>query len=274
MVSHKHKGSDALQNPPMNTGLSVRQAIRSGEWAGHTSGMAPHFVQANMVFVPKDLAHDFLLYCQRNPKPCPLLAVSEPGDPRLPSLGDDLDVRTDLPRYQVWHRGERVADPTDILALWRDDLVSFALGCSFSFEQLLIDAGIPLRHVQEGKNVAMYRTHIPTVRSGSFHGPLVVSMRPMVSANAIRAILATARLPMIHGAPVHLGDPALIGIADLQRPDFGDPVDILPGEIPVYWACGVTPQVAVMEARLEFCITHAPGCMLVTDLLNSDLTFS
>lgn len=165
MLSHKHKGTDALQNPPMNSGLSVRHAIRSGEWAGHTSGMAPHFVQANMVFIPKDLAHDFLLYCQRNPKPCPLLAVSEPGDPRLPSLGDDLDVRTDLPRYQVWCRGERVAEPTDILALWRDGLVSFALGCSFSFEQLLIDAGIPLRHVQEGKNVAMYRTHIPTVRA-------------------------------------------------------------------------------------------------------------
>ncbi len=274
MIGHQPNSDSALQSLPIETGVSVRHAVRAGQWSGHTSGVAPHFVQANLVILPKDLGHDFLLYCQRNPKPCPLLAVSEPGNPRLPRLGADLDIRTDLPRYRVWRRGELAAEPADILAHWRDDLVSFAIGCSFSFEELLTDAGISMRHRQEGKNVAMYLTNIPTLPAGTFHGPLVVSMRPMTPANAIRAVELTARLPAIHGAPVHLGDPGLIGIADLQRPDFGDPVDIRPGEIPVFWACGVTPQAAVMQAKPEFCITHAPGCMLVTDLLNSELAIS
>jgi len=274
MLNHNPTGDAALPSRPMQTGLSVRQAVRYGQWTGHTSGLAPHFVQGNVVILPAALAHDFLRYCQRNPKPCPLLAVSEPGDPCLPRLGGDLDIRTDLPRYRVWRQGELCAEPSDIRTLWRDDLVSFVIGCSFSFEQALIEAGIPLRHVQEGKNVAMYRTQIPTVPAGCFHGPLVVSMRPMTAANAIRAVQVTARWPMIHGAPVHLGDPALIGIADLKQPDFGDPVAILADEIPVYWACGVTPQSAAMAAKLDFCITHAPGCMLVTDLLNSELAFA
>ena len=274
MLNNAPPGLAAAPGQTTMAGAAARQAVRAGQWTRHTSGMAPHFVQANLVILPKNLAYDFLLYCQRNPKPCPLLAVSEPGDPRLPLLGADLDLRTDLPRYRLWRRGELAAEPGDILALWRDDLVSFALGCSFSFEQLLTDAGIPLRHVREGKNVAMYLTNMPTAAAGAFHGPLVVSMRPMTPADAIRAVQVTARLPMIHGAPVHLGDPALIGIDDLGRPDFGDPVDILPGEIPVFWACGVTPQAAVMQAKPEFCITHAPGCMLVTDLLNSELAFS
>lgn len=255
------------------TGLEARQAIRSGRWSGHTSGAAPHYVQGNVVILPEALANDFLRFCQRNPKPCPLLAVSEPGDPGLPRLGADLDIRTDVPRYRVWRKGELVEEVTDIRALWRDDLVTFVIGCSFSFEQPLIDAGIPLRHIAQGKNVAMYRTNIQTVPAGPFHGPMVVSMRPMSAANAIRAVQVTARVPAVHGAPVHLGDPALIGIADLARPDFGDAVDILPGELPVYWACGVTPQAVVMEAKPDFCITHAPGTMLVTDLLDSELAF-
>jgi len=255
------------------TGLEARQAIRSGRWSGHTSGTAPHYVQGNVVILPEALANDFLRFCQRNPKPCPLLAVSEPGDPGLPRLGADLDIRTDVPRYRVWRKGELVEEVTDIRALWRDDLVTFVIGCSFSFEQPLIDAGIPLRHIEQGRNVAMYRTNIQTVPAGPFHSPMVVSMRPMSAANAIRAVQVTARVPAVHGAPVHLGDPALIGIADLARPDFGDAVDILPGELPVYWACGVTPQAVVMEAKPDFCITHAPGTMLVTDLLDSELAF-
>lgn len=255
------------------TGLEARLAIRSGRWSGHTSGAAPHFVQGNVVILPADLGNDFLRFCQRNPKPCPLLAVSEPGDPCLPRLGDDLDIRSDVPRYRVWRKGELVEEVTDIRALWRDDLVTFVIGCSFSFEQPLINAGIPLRHIEQGRNVAMYRTNIQTVPAGPFHGPMVVSMRPMSAANAIRAVQVTARVPAVHGAPVHLGDPALIGIADLAKPDFGDAVDILPGELPVYWACGVTPQAVVMEAKPDFCITHAPGAMLVTDLLDSELAF-
>jgi uncharacterized protein YcsI (UPF0317 family) len=256
------------------TGVEARHAIRSGGWTGHTSGAAPKFVQGNVVILPAALADDFLRFCQRNPKPCPVLAFSEPGDPRLPRLGDDLDIRTDVPRYRIWRKGELVDEVTDIRALWRDDLVTFVIGCSFSFEQLLIDAGIPLRHVAQGRNVAMFRTNIQTVPAGPFHGPMVVSMRPVSPSDAIKAIQVTARVPAVHGAPVHLGDPALIGIADLQRPDFGDPVDILPGDLPVYWACGVTPQAVVMETQPDFCITHAPGAMLVTDLKDNDLAFS
>lgn len=255
------------------TGLEARQAIRAGLWSGHTSGTAPHYVQGNVVILPEALANDFLRFCQRNPKPCPLLAVSEPGDPSLPRLGADLDIRTDVPLYRVWRHGELVEEVCDIRDLWRDDLVSFVIGCSFSFEQPLMDAGIPLRHVEQGRNVAMYRTNIQTVPAGPFSGPVVVSMRPMTPANAIRAVQVTARVPAVHGAPLHLGDPRLIGIADLDKPDFGDAVDILPGDMPVYWACGVTPQAVVMHARPEFCITHAPGAMLVTDLLNSELAF-
>ncbi|MCX7669062.1 MAG: putative hydro-lyase [Anaerolineae bacterium] len=251
--------------------LGLRRMIRRGEWTGHTSGLAPRLVQGNLVVLPKRLADDFLLYCQRNPKPCPLLAVSEPGDPALPRLGPDIDVRSDLPRYRVWREGQLVDEPTDVSHLWRDDLVSFVIGCSFSFEQALMDAGIGLRHVEQGRNVAMFRTHLATEPAGPFRGPLVVSMRPFTPADAIRAIQITSRFPAVHGAPVHVGDPRAIGIADLMRPDYGDAVDVLPGELPLYWACGVTPQAAVAMARPEFCITHAPGAMLITDLLNAQL---
>ena len=249
----------------------VRAAIRSGHFTGHTSGVAQDQVQGNVVILPEALAGDFLRYCQRNPKPCPLLAVSEPGDPLLPTLGAGLDIRTDVPRYRVWQHGEVVAEPTDISALWRPDLVTFVLGCSFSFEQALLEDGLRLRHIDEGKNVAMYRSNLPTTAAGAFHGPLVVSMRPMRAAAAIRAVQITSRFPGVHGAPVHVGDPALIGIADLSSPDYGDAVTVLPDELPVFWACGVTPQAAIAQARPEFCITHAPGCMLITDLLNHQL---
>jgi uncharacterized protein YcsI (UPF0317 family) len=265
---------DQLSATDLATGALARAAIRRGAWRAHTSGLAPGYVQGNVVILPAADADDFLRFCQRNPKPCPLLAVSEPGQPLLPELGTDVDIRHDVPRYRVWRRGELIAEPSDIGELWQDDLVTFVIGCSFSFEQALLDAGIPLRHVAEGKNVAMYRTNIATRPAGIFHGPLVVSMRPMSAANAIRAIQVTSRLPNVHGAPVHLGDPAEIGIADLGRPDFGDPVALLPGELPVFWACGVTPQAAVMAARPGLCITHAPGAMLVTDLLNHQLAFS
>ncbi|WP_026295785.1 putative hydro-lyase [Aromatoleum toluclasticum] len=258
----------------LTTGVAARRAIRTRLWTSHTSGIAPGHVQGNVVILRASDADDFLRFCQRNPKPCPLLAVSEPGEPLLPTLGADVDIRFDVPRYRVWRKGELVAEPTAIDDLWQPDFVTFVIGCSFSFEQGLLDAGIPLRHVAQGRNVAMYRTNIATNPAGKFHGPLVVSMRPMTAANAIRAIQVTSRLPNVHGAPVHFGDPAEIGIADLAKPDFGDAVEILPGEVPVYWACGVTPQAAVMEARPELCITHAPGYMLVTDLLNHQLAFS
>lgn len=237
----------------------------------HTSGLADEHVQGNVVILPQSHAKDFLAYCERNPKPCPLLAVTEPGQPFLPTLGHNIDIRTDVPQYRVWRKGELVAEPTDIADLWRDDLVTFVIGCSFSFEQALMDAGMPLRHVQQGRNVAMYRTNIATATAGPFSGPLVVSMRPLRAADAIEAVQITARYPDVHGAPVHIGDPKLIGIHDLAHPDYGDPVDVLPNELPLFWACGVTPQAALQHARPPFCITHAPGAMLITDLLNHQL---
>jgi uncharacterized protein YcsI (UPF0317 family) len=255
-------------------GLEARRAIRAGQWAAHTSGLAPGYAQGNVVILPERLAGDFLRFCQRNPKPCPLLAVSEPGEPMLPDLGEGIDIRTDVPRYRLWRNGQLEVETADIRDLWRPHLVTFVLGCSFSFEQALIEAGIELRHVRQGRNVAMYETSIETKTAGPFHGPLVVSMRPLPPAAAIRAIQVTSRMPAVHGAPVHLGVPEELGIKDITKPDFGDPVEIMPGELPVFWACGVTPQAVVMAAKPDFCITHAPGCMLITDLRNSDLAVS
>ena len=251
--------------------IAARAVIRSGDWTSHTSGLAEGHVQGNVVILPNALANDFLRYCQRNPKPCPLLAVSEPGQALLPSLGAEIDIRTDLPRYRVWRDGMLTDQPTDISTLWRDDLVTFVIGCSFSFEEALLQAGIPLRHIAQNRNVAMYRSNVATVSAGVFNGPLVVSMRPLKAADAIRAIQITSRFPNVHGAPVHMGDPSQIGIADLAAPDYGDAVDVLPDEVPVFWACGVTPQAAITQARPEFCITHAPGAMLITDLMNHQL---
>ncbi|TWO72030.1 putative hydro-lyase [Caenimonas sedimenti] len=256
---------------PLPPAARARLAIRAGEWTGHTSGLAEGHVQGNVVILPAAQADHFLRYCQRNPKPCPVLAVSEPGHASLPTLGAGIDIRTDVPRYRVWRHGELVSEPTEIRELWRDDLVTFIIGCSFSFEQALLDAGLPVRHIEQGRNVPMYRTNIATVPAGPFNGPLVVTMRPMLAGAVIRAIQVTSRFPDVHGAPVHIGDPSLIGIADLARPDYGDAVDVGPGELPVFWACGVTPQAAITQARPEFCITHAPGAMLITDLLNHEL---
>jgi uncharacterized protein YcsI (UPF0317 family) len=254
-----------------DTLLATRAAIRRGEFTGHTSGVARDQVQGNVVILPQAWATDFLRFCQSNRKPCPLLAVGEPGRPQLPMLGAEIDIRSDLPRYRVWRHGELVDEPTDIQALWRDDLVSFVIGCSFSFEQALMDAGLKLRHIEQGRNVAMYRSNIQTQAAGPFGGPMVVSMRPLKAADAIRAIQITSRFPEVHGAPVHLGDPALIGISDLSQPHYGDAVEVLPDDLPVFWACGVTPQAALARAKPEFCITHAPGAMLITDKLNHEL---
>jgi len=256
---------------PASSPRELRAAFRAGRYAGHTSGLAERHVQGNVVILPREDAHHFLLFCQRNPKPCPLLAVGDAGHPMLPTLASDLDIRTDLPRYRVWRGGRVVAEPTDISELWREDLVTFVIGCSFSFEQALMDDGIPLRHVQQGRNVAMYRTNIATEPAGPFAGPLVVTMRPFSAAHAIRAVQITSRFPAVHGAPVHLGDPAQIGIEDLAQPHYGDAVEARPGEVPVFWACGVTPQAALMRAQLPFAITHAPGAMLISDLFNQHL---
>lgn len=271
MNSAQEKALEVFGPAGIEDPAHVRSVIRQGLWSSHTSGLAGDHVQGNIVILPDVLAADFLRFCQRNPKPCPVLAVSEPGQVSLPSLGADIDIRSDVPLYRVWRHGELTDEVTDITALWRPDLVTFVLGCSFSFEHALQQAGIRLRHVDEGRNVAMYRTSIDTVPAGPFSGAMVVSMRPMRAADVIRAVQVTSRFPGVHGAPVHIGDPAQIGIQDLGRPDYGDAVSLAPGEIPVFWACGVTPQAAILSAQPAFCITHAPGAMLVTSLLNQQL---
>jgi len=255
----------------MNAPGEVRHAIRAGKHRGHTAGLARGYVQGNVCILPREYADDFRLFCERNPKPCPLLAESRPGEAHLPALGEDLDIRTDVPRYRVFRNGVLEDEVTALHNLWREDLVSFVLGCSFSFEEALIAAGLRLRYVEEGRNVPMYRTSIETVPAARFRGKLVVSMRPFKPADAIRAIEITSRYPRVHGAPVHIGRPELIGIKNLRQPWAGDATEVLEDELPLYWACGITPQSVVLDARPSLCITHAPGHMLVTDLTNASL---
>jgi uncharacterized protein YcsI (UPF0317 family) len=244
----------------------VRAAIRRGDHAGPTAGLAPEFTQANLVVLPEADAFEFLRFCVRNPKPCPVLDVTDPGSPEPAELAPGADLRTDLPRYRVWRHGELTDEPSDVRAEWRDDLVAFLIGCSFTFERALLAEGLPVRHLEQGVNVPMYRTNRECKPAGSFSGPLVVSMRPMTPEQAIRATQITSRYPAVHGAPVHVGDPAALGIADLDAPDYGDPVELRDGELPVFWACGVTPQAVAVASRPELMITHAPGHMFVTDV--------
>jgi uncharacterized protein YcsI (UPF0317 family) len=250
----------------------MREMIRAGAWQGPTAGCCREFAQANLVVVTKALADDFLLFCRRNPKPCPLLEVTDPGDPEPRILAPGADLRTDLPRYRVYRYGELEGEVPDLLSIWRDDLAGFLLGCSFTFEWALQEAGIPSRHIEEGVNVPMYITDRACEPAGVFAGPLVVSMRPILSHLVSQAVEVTARFPLAHGEPVHTCDPNALGIADLGRPDFGDPVSIRPDEIPVFWACGVTPQAVAMRAKPELMITHAPGHMLVTDRRHEELS--
>jgi len=248
----------------------ARHIIRAGEYTGHTAGIAPDFVQGNLCILPLAAAQEFAAFCQRNPKPCPVIGMGSPGDPSLPDLGD-IDIRTDIPRYRVFKDGKLVDEPTEIRTYWSDDLVTFVIGCSFSFELPMLQEGIRLQHVARDTTVPMYRTNIACVPAGRFTGNMVVSMRPLSPADAIRAVQITSRFPAVHGAPVHLGLPEAIGIKDIMRPDFGDPPEMRPGELPVFWGCGVTPQVAIEAARPSICITHKPGSMLITDKKNTSL---
>ncbi|GAX91541.1 putative hydro-lyase [Effusibacillus lacus] len=248
------------------TPAEVRALIRRNELVRPTSGMANGYTQANMAILKKDLAFEFLLFCQRNPKPCPVLDVTEPGSPVPRLVAPGADLRTDLPKYRIYRHGELVEEVTDIVQYWEDDMVAFLLGCSFTFEQALMNNGIPVRHIEEECNVAMYKTNIPCVKAGRFEGPMVVSMRPIPEKDVVRAVQVTSRFPAVHGAPVHIGNPESIGIQDLHKPDFGDPVTIKEGEVPVFWACGVTPQAVAMQVKPELMITHAPGHMFITDL--------
>jgi uncharacterized protein YcsI (UPF0317 family) len=252
-------------------GKSVRRLARSGELRGPTPGLALGYVQANLVVVPRDLAFDFLLFCRRNSQPCPLLDVTDPGSPEPAGIAPGADVRVDIPGYRIWRYGELFEETTDLRPWWRDDLVAFLIGCSFTFESALMQAGLPVRHIEQGRNVPMYRTNIACRPAGAFRGPMVVSMRPMTPGQAEQATRICKRFPLAHGAPVHVGDPIGIGVRDLDQPDFGDPVEIRAGEVPVFWACGVTPQAVAMQARPPLLLTHAPGHMFVTDLRDGEL---
>jgi uncharacterized protein YcsI (UPF0317 family) len=257
------------QNPYANAApAAVRAKIRAGELTGQTSGMCEGYAQANLIVLPKEYAYDFLLFAQRNPKPCPVLEVSEPGDRMLHRIAQ-ANIATDLPRYRIYENGVMTDEVTDASPYWRGDLVSFLIGCSFSFEGELLEAGVSVRHIEENRNVPMYLTNIACDPAGRMHGNMVVSMRPLPPDQIVRAVTATAAMPRVHGTPVHIGDPSLIGIADVNRPDFGQAVTIRPGETPVFWACGVTPQSIVMESKPPFAISHAPGHMLITDVRNS-----
>lgn len=253
------------------TGHAARMQYRASEVAPftQTTGVAAGFVQGSPVIIPGELALDFLTMCQRNPKPCPLIAVSNKGDPTLPTLGADIDVRTDIGGYRIWREGKLVDEVTDIRDLWRDDFVTFVIGCSYSFEDALVRDGLELRHHTEGVCVPMYRTNIPLVSSGPFSGNVCVSMRPFRARDAIRAIEITSRFPLTHGTPLHIGDPSEIGIEDLDQPLAGDPVTLRPGELPVFWGCGITPQYSLLSAKPDIAITHKPGCLLISDVLST-----
>ena len=255
------------QEPPEAlTAAEVRARCRTGEFTGPTPGLAPGYVQANLVILPRALAFDFLVFCHRNPKPCPILDITEAGDPEPRLIAPGADIRTDLPHYHIFKNGELAEETDDIRAYWQSDSVGFLIGCSFTFENAFRQAGIPVRHIDEGKNVPMYRTGIACQPAGSFSGPVVVSMRPLSPLQAIQAVEITGRFPKSHGTPLHIGDPASIGISNLDRPDYGDSVTFHEGEIPVFWACGVTPQAVILETKPELAITHAPGHMFVADI--------
>ena len=256
----------------MQAAEEVRKKIREGLIDSPTAGMALGHVQANLAIVTKDFAYDFLLFAQRNPRSCPILDVTDVGSPVPRLMAPNADIRYDLPRYFIYENGKKIDELTSIEKIWQDDFVAFLIGCSFSFETAMLNAGLPVRHIEKKKNVPMYITNIDCIPAGIFHGKMVCSMRPLKPADAIRATKVTACFPAVHGAPVHLGDPATIGIADINKPDFGDRPDINEGEIPVFWACGVTPQAVAMASKPPVMITHAPGYMFICDAKDGDFS--
>lgn len=245
----------------------LRKIVREGRWTGGTEGLARGYAQANLIILPKEVALDFLIFCQRNPKPCPIVEVTDPGSPMITQVAN-ADLRTDLPRYSVYKEGKLVDQPSDITSYWRDDLVGFLIGCSYSFEEALLNAGIPLRHQQENKIVSVYTTNVPCVPAGRFAGPMVVSMRPVKRDQLVRAVQVTSRFPATHGAPVHIGDPSLIGV-DLEKTDFDTGVfELAEDDVPVFWGCGGTPQAVALASKIDFMITHKVGHLFVTDKLS------
>lgn len=251
----------------------VRKLIREGKIVKPTSGMCAGYAQANLVVLPKDLAYDFLLFAQRNPKPCPILEVSDVGSRTLKKIAKNCDIAKDIPKYRIYKKGELVGEYTDVSEFWQDDFVSFLIGCSFSFESEMIEAGIEIRHITEDCNVPMYMTNIECESAGIFNGKMVVSMRPIKPDQIVKAVTVTETMPKVHGTPIHIGDPSVIGIKDINKPEFGDAVTINEGEVPVFWPCGVTPQSVIMNVKPDIVITHSPGHMLITDVKNVELKY-
>lgn len=250
----------------------VRLLARENSLRDETAGVCLGYAQANLVILPKDLAYDFLLFCTRNPKPCPLLEATDVGSFEPVIMAPGADLRTDIARFRIYRNGEPAEEVDSIVEYWRDDFVAFLLGCSVTFEEALLNKGIPVRHLEEGRGVTpMYKTNIECKPAGGFRGPMVVSMRPIPYDRISETIMTTARFPRVHGAPVHVGDPRIIGIADLDSTDYGVPVRINEGEVPIFWACGVTPQAVALVSRPEIMITHVPGHMFITDVLNEQL---
>lgn len=258
---------DDLKDLP---GPELRRRARTGALRSHNAGLGDGYVKANVVILPAEHAFDFMRFCQRNPQPCPLLEVTDVGSPAVRFVAEDGDLRTDVPRYRVYERGELVDEPTDLLDRWTDDLVGFLLGCSGTFDSTLLANGVPLRYVEAGTSPPVYKTSIECVPAGRFRGPLVVSMRPMPADKVVRAVQVTSRFPMSHGAPVHVGDPRQIGIDDLAAVDYGEPCVVRPGDVPVFWACGVTPEAAAVAAQLDLFITHKSSHMFVGDRLTEE----
>ncbi|MDM7517176.1 putative hydro-lyase [Lentilactobacillus sp. TOM.63] len=253
--------------------VELRHLIRSGDFFGQTSGLCPGYTQANLAILPKDLAYDFLLFTQRNPRPCPVLEVSDTGSRKLHEFADDIDLANDFPKYRIYRNGKVDAEVTSVADIWQNDFVSFIIGCSFSFESELLASGIEVRNITEKVNVPMFNTNIPLKSADPFHGNMVVSMRPIPETQIPTAVQVTGAMPNVHGAPIQIGDPETIGISDLAHPDYGDPVTIKAGEQPVFWPCGVTPQNVIMQTKPPLVITHAPGHMLVTDVVNATLKY-
>ncbi len=251
----------------------VRELIREQKITSPTAGMCAGYAQGNLVVLPRDLAYDFLLFTQRNPKSCPILEVSDTGSRYFHTIAENADIARDIPKYRIYRNGVLVGEYTDVSGFWQDDFVSFLIGCSFSFEAALLGANVPGRHIVEGCNDPMYKTNIPCTPAGRFHGNMVVSMRPIPYELIPRAVLITGEMPRVHGAPVHIGAPEAIGIQDINKPDFGEMVTIREGEVPVFWPCGVTPQNVVMESKPSIAITHAPGHMMITDVKNVELKY-
>ena len=249
----------------------VRKLIRDEVIVTPTTGMCGGYAQANLVILPKKYADDFKLFTEYNPKPCPVLEVTEPGSCITHRMADNANIITDIPKYFVYKNGVKVDECNNAEKYWRDDFVCFLIGCSFSFEEAMIRAGIEIRYITMGCNVSMYKTNIKCKPAGIFSGPLVVSMRPMKPEDVKKAYEITEKFPHVHGAPIYAGNPEEIGIKDINKPDYGDAVKINEDEVPVFWACGVTPQAAVENAKPEIVITHAPGHMFITDILNEEI---